>query len=170
MNIFLDATGIAYEVCDSFALPAKLATNYAIPFSLSMTISTSSSHTGPGNIFSDRIDSNYIGISWRDNSSLVFIIKISEELKLRETDKLNKSQNYDVKLLFDGTHCLAHLDGQAVGSPIDCSSGLGSEGSPVLCHSNIYGSWLGTISNLHFENFKGEIIEFICLQKTLHNL
>ena len=120
-----------------------------------MTINTNPLHNGPGNIFNDQINSNYIDISWTASSTLLFSFKIEEVNELRETNMLNEGQNYDLKVRFDGSHCQAYLDGNNLGAPIDCSSGLENTRSPLLCYNNIYGGWTGMVTNLHFESLIG---------------
>ena len=120
-----------------------------------MTINTSPLHNGSGNIFNDQINSNSIAISWTASSTLLFSYKIDEVNELRETNELTAGQNYDLKIRFDGSNCQAYLDGNDIGTPMDCSSGLGNTGSPLLCYNNIHGDWIGMVTNLYLENVKG---------------
>ena len=126
-----------------------------------MTINTSPLHNGPGNIFNDQVKSNAIDISWTASSTLLFSFKIDEVNELRETNELTEGQNYDLKVRFDGSQCQAYLDGNGIGAPIDCSSGLGNTGSPLLCYNNIHGNWIGMVANLHLEHFEGEFSSLV---------
>ena len=153
-------TWIDFHDCKNFAILSGLHTNYAKPFHLTMTINTSPLHDGPGTIFNDQINSNSIVILWTESSTLEFVFKFEQATELRETIALNKSQNYDVEIIFDGNYCQALLDGYVVGGKIDCLKGFGNKGSPMLCYNNVYGSWAGTITNLLFKSSKGKFTRY----------
>ena len=152
---------MGFHTCNGFAILSGLTINYADPFDLSMTINTSPLHNGSGNIFNDQINSNAIDISWTASSTLLFNFKIDEVNELRETNELTEGQNYDLKVRFDGSQCQAYLDGNDIGAPIDCTSGFGNTGSPLLCYNNIHGNWIGMVANLHIEHFKGEFSSLV---------
>ena len=95
-----------------------------------MTITTSLFHTGNGGVFSDRIGSSLIAISWLEDensgvdSKIKFVIsnkKVSVIDGARLTKNLNKSRNYDLQINYDGHICNALLDDALIGDPIDCS-------------------------------------------------
>ena len=133
-----------------------------------MTINTSLFHTGNGGIFSDRFDSSLISISWLEDensgvdSKIKFIIsnkKVSVTDGTRLTETLNKSENYDLQINYDGHVCLVFLDGLVIGDPIDCSSGFGKLGSPELCYADVEGKWIGKITNLELKMFGSKLLK-----------
>ena len=131
-----------------------------------MTINTSPLHKGNGGIFSDRYDGTdprRIEIGWQHedscNNCINFEIKPGGNFTKRMTHVLNKGQNYDIAINFDGKFCEFYIDGNSVGEPIDCVKGVGTVGSPTLCYTKSGGffGWIGSITNLRFKGSKGKL-------------
>lgn len=130
-----------------------------------MTVNTSHLHQGNGGIWTEKLESSIIAISWLEDertgldSKIKFLItndKNSDADGSRSTNKLNKTQNYDLEINFDGHSCNILVDGLVVGDPIDCSIGLGNFGSPEICYADAEGRWLGKIINLKFETWESK--------------
>ena len=165
---FSESTNSNFISCNGYATGAKFTSNYAAPFKLSMTIETSLFHTGNGRIFSDRIGSSLIAISWLEDensgidSKIKFVIsnkKVSVTDGTRLSENLNKSKNYDLQINYDGHICYVLLDGVVIGDPIDCSSSFGELGSPELCYADVEGKWIGKITNLELKMFGRKLLK-----------
>ena len=139
--------------------------NYIAPFKLSMTIQTSSMQLGNGGILRDHSDTSLVAISWSEDESseseskikfIVSCIDSSESDGIRITQALNKSQNYDLEINFKRHTSNVFLNGAIIGDPISCENGLKELGSPKLCYTEADGKWIGSITNLKFENFGGK--------------
>ena len=127
-----------------------------------MTINTNHLQSGNGGIFSDYLDPDRIDILWLEEedtevsqvqSKVKFHIlnsDVSGSTGIRMTKTLRKSQNYDLEVTFNGHSCNVLLDGDAVGDPIDCSSGFKELTSPKACYTDVEGGWMGNITNLQF--------------------
>ena len=154
--------------CNGYATSAKFTPNYAAPFKLSMTINTSTLHIGNGGIFSDRLNSSTVSISWLEDensgveSKIKFVIsnkKVSLTDGTRLTENLNKSKNYDLEVNYDGHFCNVLLDGAVIGDLIDCSSSFGEIGSPEICYADVEGKWIGKITNLELKSFGSKLFK-----------
>ena len=130
-----------------------------------MTINTSPLQQTAGSIFSDKDDmdteARQIQIGWLkdticSNGCVKFAIKNGGTYEWTHTHNLNKCQNYDIALNFDGKLCEFYIDGNSVEPPIDCSRGIGTLGSPNVCYNPSGDEWIGSITNLRFERSKGK--------------
>ena len=165
---FSESTNSSFISCNGYATGAKFTPNYAAPFKLSVTIETSLFHTGNGGIFSDRIGSSLIAITWLEDensgvdSKIRLVIsnkKVSVTDGTRLSENLNKSKNYDLQINYDGHICYVLLDGFVIGDPIDCSSSFGELGSPELCYADVEGKWIGKITNLELKMFGRKLLK-----------
>ena len=157
--MFIDTT-----FCDGngAAIGSKITTNYNVPFTLSLRIFTLSNVAGA--IFQHHENYNGISFLWRDDSKLEFQLSnnnlpccsgpIEEGVNMHLSDILSENTIYQVSLIFDGTKCEFHLNGELVGTEMDCSNGFESIGSPPKLCSSSGNGWNGLVSNVKFDVLK----------------
>ena len=127
-----------------------------------------------GTIFQHQEYSNKISISWTSDSKLEFQLSnnnldccngaIEEGINMHLTDVLSENQIYLVDLIYDGVKCKFHLNGNLIGSDMDCSNGFESVStSPQLCSSSSSSAlgrkkrsvgWNGSVLNVKFQGLK----------------
>ena len=157
---------------DGIAIDLRLKANYYDPFILSMAIVTRTQSSGT--IFQQHEYSNRISISWTSDSKLEFQLSnnnldccngaIEEGINMHLTDVLSENQIYLVDLIYDGVKCKFHLNGNLIGSDMDCSNGFESVStSPQLCSSSSSSAlgrkkrsvgWNGSVLNVKFQGLK----------------
>ena len=146
--------------------------NYYDPFILSMAIVTRSQSSGT--IFQHQEYSNKISISWTSDSKLEFQLSnnnldccngaVEEGINMHLSYVLSENQVYYVHLIYDGVKCKFHLNGELIGSVMDCSNGFTSISSaPELCSSSSDSAvirkkrsvgWNGSVLNVKFQELK----------------
>ena len=160
-TLYCDGNGAASE--------AKITTNYNAPFTLSMRIVTLSNSAGT--IFQHHEGSNNISIVWRDDSKLEFQLSNrnlpccsgskEEGVNMHLSDVLSENKIYQISLIFVGMKCEFHLNGELVGTEMDCSGGFESiESPPELCTSSVNG-WKGLVSDVKFDVLKCKYQTFL---------